>query len=72
MLAEELIRQLNVRYGLTKWPETFEVNTETYAYACLHVIKHLQESREPAIVIRFGPHRGLMFKGIELIEKKVK
>lgn len=72
MLAEELIRQLNVRYGFTRWPETFEVNTETYAYACLHVIKHKQQNHEPAIVLSFGPHKGLMFKGIELIEKKGK
>ena len=72
MTAEELISTLNRVFGMeNKWPDTFEVDSDTYANCCQYVF-----NKEPSIpykaLVALGANKGLMFKNVELIleEKK--
>lgn len=65
------IRHLDTDLKKT-WPETFEVDHETYANVCQHVFDHIADNVEwgPIYEIALGPNKGLMFKNVELILKK--
>ncbi len=70
----ELLRKLNNVYGLDKWPETFEVDAETYGNVCqsmfdykVSILKEQNTTYPNVIDILVGSHNGLMFKNVELI-----
>jgi hypothetical protein len=81
MTAFELIRKLNMEYGLDKeWPKTYEVDAETYANCCVHVFRDAARKNIERIVRRgvgdlarveviIGESYGPMFKNVELILK---
>jgi hypothetical protein len=81
MTANELIHKLNTEFGLDKkWPETYEVDAETYANCCKFLFKvQFNNNMERIIrkgygdlsVIEFiiGKNKEPMFKNVELILK---
>lgn len=76
MTASMLIGFLNEKFGLNKWPKTFEVDHETYANCCQAVFDNLVATTTikigdpPYYYIALGLNNGLMFKSVELILKK--
>lgn len=77
MTANELIKHFNESFGFNSWPETFEVDAETYAYCCQHIfeakLKHgdtvmyNEDGHELFEVgVFIGINHGLYFKGVEL------
>jgi|SRR5215471_9820092 len=82
MTALELIHYLNSTYGFHKeWPETLEVDHETYANCCQFAFKEsvlAEETNFPsptknpflAIAVIVGKaNSGLIFKNVELLLK---
>lgn len=79
MTTKQLIDHFNQNYGMFKtFPETFEVNHETYANVC-HSLFLLKREELVAVGIEpikyytkvaLGKHNGILFKGVELILKK--
>jgi hypothetical protein len=76
MTADELITQLNNEFGLNTWPETYDVDAETYANAVNYAferkaffIKTLLERGRPInyVGVLIGPNKRLMFKNVELM-----
>ena len=69
MTADELSSNLNSIYGLKEWPRTFTVDHETYANCCQFVFNRITPviGGLPWHSVALGPHRGLMFKDIELL-----
>lgn len=85
MTSNELIKYFNRIFGIDKdWPETFEVDVETYANCCQSVFNHKIDSIDDddnitvdykdfySINITIGRNKGLMFKNVELILMKEK
>lgn len=77
MTAQELRSFFNERFGIEEeWPKKFEVDAETYGYCCQAVFSNPSTSTYVAgdtnlyfADIWLGPHKGLMFKSVELILK---
>ncbi len=67
MTANELTSHFNDTFALGEWPKTFEVNHETYANVCQFLLEHLAEYWPDAVHLAIGSHKGIMFKGVELI-----
>lgn len=82
MTADQLRRVLDNEFGMSKWPETYQVSPETYANVCQAVFEHqfdqeelywdnvkLDESSTARVLaIAVGKkNKGLMFKNVELI-----
>ena len=65
MTAEELIHEMNTVFGLNEWPKTYQVTPETYGYACQSVFD------ATPMKIYLGPHNGLLFRGVELLVRKI-
>lgn len=79
MTYDELIKHFNLAYGVGNvWPETYEVDAETYASCCQHVFNFLFDNTNVKIKIGnydvcpilLGPNSGLIFNNVELILKK--
>lgn len=81
MTVAELIYKFNTEFGLNKWPDTYEVDADTYARACQAVFNNVFKSRKEIIWyqdgdksfcqlnISFGENIGLLFKNVELVLK---
>lgn len=78
MTPEELLTELNLKYGYNPWPETYEVDTETYALVTQALLNY-HIANNHYIVIKYkgfhieiatGFHGGLMFKNVELLIKR--
>ena len=66
MTADELRILFNDSFGLSRWPETYDVDHETFANVCDSVFKDY--IRLPQRVgIALGIHGGIMFKGVEIL-----
>lgn len=75
MTAQELKNKLDNEFGFNKWPDTYEVDADTYANCCQFAFDN------PRIFQGYGPnyvsitialgrlHNGIMFKNVELILK---
>lgn len=77
MTVQELIAELNRKFPMTEsWPENYEVDAETYANCCDAVFKRAEVAevygKAGTYLIKLGPNRGLMLKGIELRMKEGK
>ncbi len=80
MTTKELREYLNNQFGLNPWPQTFEVDAETYGNVCQDVInwtvnengvwKSFNSENEFHIKIAIGDQNGILFKGVELILKR--
>jgi len=74
MTAQELRSHFNDTFGLGEWPETYEVDHETYANACHFVFKQKLEYDKMynrfLLSVTVGSNKGLMFKNVELILKE--
>jgi hypothetical protein len=78
MTVKQLTDYFNQNYGMFKaFPETYEVDADTYADVCHHLfLLKATEMEEVGIEpIKFfakvwlGKHNGVLFKGVELILK---
>lgn len=76
MTTEELRRHFNDNFELDKWPETFEVDHETYANVCNYIFSLVKENGYlisigsiTRIGISVGLNGGILFKNVELILK---
>lgn len=68
MTTRELTTKLNDEYGITKpWPDTYEVDHDTYANVCQDVFTWVRRMQAPGVAI--GVHDGIMFKNVELLLK---
>lgn len=81
MTVDELIAEVNTKFGNsveTRWPDTYEVDYETYINVC-HKVFELS-AKEGDIVahisgvlwttVAIGPNYRIMFKNMELIPVK--
>jgi hypothetical protein len=66
--TEELRRKFNNEFRLSKWPATYEVDSETYANVCQTIFEWAGDLG--LVKIAIGPNNGIMFKNVELILKK--
>jgi len=70
MTTEALVKIFNTEFGMSAWPESYEVDYETYANVCVSVIKErTRYAINGRIVISIGPNEGIMLKNVELILK---
>lgn len=75
MNAKELNRHFVRTFGFNRWPNTFEVDAETYGLICQDVFDHELTRQFPAVDVEFklkiamGPHNGIMFRDVELLLK---
>ena len=68
MTAQELRHYFNEMYGMhTPWPETHEVDAETYANCCQYVFDDMYDENFIHVPIALGKNQGLIFKNVELI-----
>lgn len=73
MTAEELIETFNETFGLGQWPKSYIVDAETYANCCQYIFNKLAEESLFSsislynVILFLGPHKGLVFKNVELI-----
>lgn len=68
MTTHQLRETLQFKFGIGEWPETYNVDAETYGNVC-HSIFTSRPFTDPDVVIRLGRHNGIMFKNVELILK---
>ena len=77
MTTQELRKTFNDTFGLTDWPEKYEVDHETYANVCQElfswkaerVFANNIEEGIKWIEVSLGPNNGVIFKNVELILK---
>lgn len=84
MTTDELRRKFNSKFGLDEWPNSYEVDAETYANVCQSIFKYKVEYGIDTFPVTYntvdgikghyinlglGPNNGIMFKDIELILK---
>ena len=70
MTIEELLNHFNTNHGIVaNWPESYEVDHETFANICDFYFHH---EIDGFIKIFIGKNNGIMFKNVELILKKNK
>lgn len=73
MTAEELIRCMNADYNSGPWPDSIEVDAETYANCCKYVFAKrdvvVRLSDYEVIELMITPNKNLLFKNVELILK---
>ena len=70
MTTTELQKKFNLEFGLSPWPASYQVDHETYANVCqtiFGVLKSLDGLEGYGYVIMLGPHKGIMFKNVELM-----
>ncbi|HWY35955.1 MAG TPA: hypothetical protein VNX68_15030 [Nitrosopumilaceae archaeon] len=71
MTTEELRLKLNSEFGINPWPETYEVDSDTYAHVCQFVFhQHIHaytNGRFKQITITVGKNNGILFKNVELL-----
>jgi len=78
MKSNELYKHFQDTFGQKVWPETYEVDAETYGYCCQAVFDWAIKNRETLLFkrgmgdlsitqISLGPNNGLFFKNVELI-----
>jgi hypothetical protein len=87
MTYDQLLLKLNNEFGLEEWPTTYEVDVETYGYACQAIFNKIEKERimfwdvvidgkqRPdieVVTITIGPHNGIMLKNVELIITQTK
>ncbi len=86
MTVQELRKSLEDQYGLhTKWPDRLLVDADTYANVCDFVFNRAVENNDPERGVNcnmrvggyyiidnlgLGPHRGIMFKDVEISLRK--
>ena len=81
MTASELMSHFNRIYGMDKRPQTYEVDSDTYANCCQFLLDRAEIDNESTVLrtgigdlsrrmLYVGIHNGLMFKGVELILQK--
>ena len=78
MTVQELDKVFRDSFGLSnQWPKTYEVDADTYANVCQHIIHNNSENTGVdylgIIKIAIRRHGGIMFRNVELIlvsEKK--
>jgi len=68
MTANELRNYFNDTWGVDGFPTTYDVDHETYANVCQEVFNNLADNYPDrlALPVHIGPHRGVMFKDVEL------
>ena len=71
MTADELLKLFNTTFEYNKWPESYEVDAETYGNICNTLLKYLYKDSpiEGVVVVFIGPNCGILFKNVELILK---
>ena len=76
MTTNELIDQFNTEFGLNEWPQSYEIDAETYAHVCQSMFNWAIQNdtlvwngneKLALIYIALGGHNGIMFKNVELI-----
>lgn len=71
MTPTELLHDWHETFGPeTKWPNAVVVDQETYAQMCQLVFNQsniLTINNVRTVTLSVGPHRGLMFKNVELL-----
>lgn len=74
MTELELRAEFNKRYGIgTKWPKTYEVDSDTYSNVCQAMFTTFSERVTTSIrtaKVMLGSNNGIMWKGVELILKR--
>ena len=66
MTANELRILFNDSFGLTHWPDIYEVDHVTFANVCAYIFR--QHAAAPQqISVALGPYAGIMFKGVEIV-----
>lgn len=71
MNANELIQYLNDTFGLNQWPNSYQVDEETYARVCQYIFDNLSKTNGRVIVF-LGKNNGIMIKNVELVMRKSK
>lgn len=75
MTVQELRNLFNDTFSVGvegKWPETYEVDHETYANICQFTFDHHQKIRLNETMwvdVAVGSNNGIMYKGVELLLK---
>lgn len=70
MTVDELIRKFNTDFQMNNWPETYEVDHETYANCCQRVFTLREKfplDKFNYIEVFVGKSSGLMLKNVELL-----
>ncbi len=73
MTAQDLMNQFNDEFGLGEWPDTYNVDHETYANCCQFIFESLvnelgrYSSFNRYIISLDIKNNGLMLKNVELI-----
>lgn len=74
MTANELHIKFSHEYKLNKWPDTYEVDAETYGNVCHAILNSAVKIRKNSSLrtayISIGEHNGIFFHGVELIIKR--
>jgi hypothetical protein len=77
MTAYELAAYMNRKFAMNPWPKIFEVDMETYGNAIEAIINNKFDNHDYTtdgtnyiIPLTTGPHKGVMFKNVELIPMK--
>ena len=75
MTSHELHQFFNKTYGISKeWPKQYKVDSDTYANVCQAVFTQAVVTDNllgyDVIQISIGPNKGIMFRNVELINKK--
>jgi len=76
MTAEQLRQFFNDTLGNynKSWPETYEVDAETYSNICQFIFtsKSFRHGTQHVVQLSLGKNNGVMYKGVELLLKKEK
>lgn len=74
MTANELIDKFNNEFGLSTWPETYEVDANTYANVCQLIFEskldyddYMSIDKYRVVNISLGKHGGIIYRNVELI-----
>jgi hypothetical protein len=72
MTAKELKSKFIKDFGFKEWPETYEVDAETYGYVCQAIFDNWIERDFPPefASVRLGFQGGILFQNVELLIKK--
>lgn len=71
MTVQELRIKFNKEFGLKSWPETYEVDADTYLNVCRYMINVQAKPIHDGFFseIHLGKSYGILFKNVELILK---
>lgn len=78
MTVVELRKHFNDNYGISlEWPRVYETDHETFINVFKEIINYgiasglwIKDGDNYILDIKFGPNKGLLYKGVEITIKK--